>query len=216
MSDSLHHRRLQHARLLCASLSTGLYSDSSPLSQRCYLNISSSAAPFSSCPQSFPASGSFPMSRLFASGGQSIGASASASVLPMVIQDWFSLGRTILILQSKGLWRDKPHKTGDIICSDHCYMLTAYRSTWCTVRFQLLFECKYHQFLDFFFFTVNFIKEIKMFENFRVHALINVKCDIIEKRWLRLSVGSDIHSTFLLTEKSNQQTIGGDPQLMRF
>ena len=156
MSDSLHHRRLQHARLLCASLSTGLYSDSSPLSQRCYLNISSSAAPFSSCPQSFPASGSFPMSRLFASGGQSIGASASASVLPMVIQDWFSLGRTILIfLQSKGLWRDKPHKTGDTICSDHCYMLTAYRSTWCTVRFQLLFECKkYHQFLDFFFFLL--------------------------------------------------------------
>ena len=88
-----------------------------------------------------------------------------------------------MFLQSKGLLRDKHHKIRDIICSDHCYMLTAYKSTECTVSFQLLvFECFYHQFLDFFFFfTVNFMKEI-MFENFRVHALINFKCDIIEKR----------------------------------
>ena len=91
-------------------------------------------------------------------------------------------------------------------CSGHCYMLTAYQSTWCTVRFQLLvFECLYHQFLDFFFFTVNFIKEIKMFENFRVHALINVKCDIIEKRWLRLSVVLIFIPPFLLRSQISKQ-----------
>ena len=79
---------------------------SCPLNWGCYPNISSSAALFSSCPQSFPASGSFPMNWLFASGGQSIGVSASASVLPMNIQEWFPLGLTSLIsLQSKGLSR---------------------------------------------------------------------------------------------------------------
>ena len=76
-----------------------------PLSQWCHPTISSSVTPFSSSPQSFPASGSFPMSELFASGGPSIGASASASVLPMNIQDWFPLGLTAMILQSKGLSR---------------------------------------------------------------------------------------------------------------
>ena len=76
------------------------------LNQWCYLTISSSVAPFSSCPQSFPESGSFPMSRLFTSGGQSIGASASASVLPRTIHGWSTLGLTGLIsLQSKGLSR---------------------------------------------------------------------------------------------------------------
>ena len=76
-----------------------------PLSQWCHPTISSSLVPFSSCPQSFPASGSFQMSQLFESGGQSIGVSASASVLPMNIQDWFPLGWTGWILQSKGLSR---------------------------------------------------------------------------------------------------------------
>ena len=80
--------------------------NSCPLSLWCHLTISSSVTPFSSCPQSFPASGSFPMSRLFASGGQSIGASASASVLPINIQGWFPLGLSGLIfLQFKGLSR---------------------------------------------------------------------------------------------------------------
>ena len=83
---------LQRARLLHPSLTPWVCSNSYPLSQWCYLTISSSATPFSSCSLSFPASGSFPMSWLFASGGQNIGASASASVLPMNIQGWFPLG----------------------------------------------------------------------------------------------------------------------------
>ena len=97
---------LQHARLPCPSLSPGACSDSCPLSQWCYLTISSSATPFSSCLQSFPASGSFPISRLFPSGGQGLELPASASFLPMNIQGWFPLGFTGLIsLQSKGLSR---------------------------------------------------------------------------------------------------------------
>ena len=80
-----------------------VYSNSCPLSRCCHRIISSSVIPFSSCFQSFPASGSFPTSQFFTSGGQSIGVSASASVLPMIIQDWFPLGLTGLIfLQSKG------------------------------------------------------------------------------------------------------------------
>ena len=90
----------------CPSLSPRVCSHSCPLSRWCHPTISSSVVPFSSCPQSFPASGSFPVSWLFASGGQSIGASASASVLPMDIQGWSPLGWTGWIsLQSKGLSR---------------------------------------------------------------------------------------------------------------
>ena len=106
MSDSLQPHGLQYIRLPCPSPSPRVCSKSHPLSQWCHPTISSSVTPFSSCLQSFPASGSFPMSRLFISGGQSIGASASASVLPMNIQDWFPLGMTGLIsLKSKGLSR---------------------------------------------------------------------------------------------------------------
>ena len=90
----------------CPSPSPRVCSNSCPLSQWCHPTISSSLIPFFSCPQSFPTSGSFPISRLFASGSQSIGASASVSVLPMNIQGWFPLGLTDLIsLQSKGLSR---------------------------------------------------------------------------------------------------------------
>ena len=95
--ESLEAHGLQHARHLCLSLSPGICSDSCPLSQWCYLTISSSAIPYSFYLQSFPASGSFPMSWLFASGGQSIGAPTSASVLSMNIQYWFSLGLTCLL-----------------------------------------------------------------------------------------------------------------------
>ena len=93
-----------NCRLPCPSLSPGACSNSCPLSRWCHPTISSSVVPFSSCLQSFQASGSFPISWLFASGGQSTRDSASASVLPMNIQDWFPLGLTGLIsLQSRGL-----------------------------------------------------------------------------------------------------------------
>ena len=106
MSDSLPPLGLQHARLPCPSPSPGTCSILSPLSQWWHPTISSSVIPFSSCPQSFPESGSFQMSQFFESGGQSMGASPSASVLPMNIQDWSPLGWTGWIsLQSKGLSR---------------------------------------------------------------------------------------------------------------
>ena len=105
VSDSLWRHELQHTRPPCPSPTPGIYSNSSPLSQWCHPAISSSGVPFSSCPQSFPASGSFQMNHLFASGGQSIGLSTSTSVIPMNTQDW-SLGWTGWIsLQSKGLSR---------------------------------------------------------------------------------------------------------------
>ena len=97
---------LQHTRLPCPSTTPGAYSNSCPSSWWCHPTISCSVVPFSSHLQSFPASGSFPMSQFFASGGQSIRASASVSVLPMNIQDWFPLGLTVFIsFQSKGLSR---------------------------------------------------------------------------------------------------------------
>ena len=106
VSDSLQPHVLQHTRLPCPSPTPKIYSNSCSLSQWCHPTISSSVVPFSSCLQSFPASGSFQMSQLFASGGQSIGVSASTSVLSMNIPDLFSLRWTGWIsLQSKGLSR---------------------------------------------------------------------------------------------------------------
>ena len=114
VSDSLKLHELQHARPPCPSPTPGVYSNSCPLNQWCHPTISSpsvipflsSVIPFSSCPLSFPASGSFQMSQLFTSGGQSIGVSASTSVPPMNSQDWSPLGWTGWIsLQSKGLSR---------------------------------------------------------------------------------------------------------------
>ena len=106
MSDSLWLHEPQHTRSPCPSPKPGAHPNSCPLSRWYYLTISSSVIPFSSCPQSFPASGSFQMSQLFTSGGQSIGVSASASVLPMNTQDWSPLQWTGWIsLQSKGLSR---------------------------------------------------------------------------------------------------------------
>ena len=104
MSDSLWPCELQHARLPCPSPTPGACTNSCLSSWWCHPTISSSVVPFSSCIQSFPSSGSFPRSQFFTSGGQSIGVSALASVLPMNIQGWFPLGLTGLIsLQSKGL-----------------------------------------------------------------------------------------------------------------
>ena len=102
MSDSLWLRGLQHAKLACPSASPRVCPNSCPLSQWCYLTVSSFATLFSFCLQSFPASKSFPMSLLFTSGGQSIGASAAVSVLPMNIQDWFPIGWTDWISAVQG------------------------------------------------------------------------------------------------------------------
>ena len=105
---TLRPHGLQHARLPCPSPTPGVYSNSCSSSWWCHPTISSSVIPFSSCLQSFPASGSFQMSQFFTSGDQSIG--ASASVLPMNIQDWFPLGWTALIsLHSKELSRVFPN-----------------------------------------------------------------------------------------------------------
>ena len=106
VSHSLRPHESQHARPPCSSPTPGVYPNPCLSSRWCHLAISSSVIPFSSCPQSFWALGSFPMSQLFAWGGQSIGVSASTSVLPMNTQDWSPLGWTGWIsLQSKGLSR---------------------------------------------------------------------------------------------------------------
>ena len=134
MSNSLWPHGLPHARLPCPSPTPGVYSNSCPLSWWCHLTISSSVIRFFSCPQSFSASGSFPISQFFASGGQSIGVSASVSVLPVNIQDWFPLGWTGWIsLQSKGLWRVFSHTTVQKhqFFGNYLYLLFIYRTT-CT------------------------------------------------------------------------------------
>ena len=105
-SDSLWPHGLQHARPPCPSPTPGVHPKPCPLCQWCHPTISSSVVPFSSCLQSFPASGSFQISQFFTSGGQSIGVSASTSILPMNVQDWFPLRWFGWIsLQSKGLSR---------------------------------------------------------------------------------------------------------------
>ena len=132
---TLRSHGLQHAKLPCPSPAPGAYSNPCPLSRWCHPAISSSVVPFSSHHQSFPASGSFPGSQLFTSGGQRIEISASASVLPMNIQDWFPLGLTGWIsLQSKrlsSLLQCHISKTSILQCSDffivqlsHPYMTT--------------------------------------------------------------------------------------------
>ena len=125
---------LQHARPPCPSPAPGVYSDSCPLSQWRHPTISSSVVPFSSCPQSFPASGSFPMSQLFTSGGQSIRASASASVLPMNIQDWSPLGWAGWIsLQSKGLLKVFSNTTvqkHQFFCAQPSLWSSSHTCTW--------------------------------------------------------------------------------------
>ena len=117
MSSSLQPHGLWHARPPCPLPSPGVHPSSRPLSRWCHPTISSSAALFSSCPQCFPASGSFPVSQLITSSGQSIGASASASVLPISIQGWFPLrlkteNRTCYILGMLWVlkWVDSHHK----------------------------------------------------------------------------------------------------------
>ena len=115
MSDSLRPHELQHSRPPCPSQTPGVYSNSCPSSWWRHPTISSSVVPFSSCPPSLPASGSFPMSQLFAWGGQSIGVSASASVLPMNTQDWSPLGWTG--------WISLQFKKGHTNANDCCWQL---------------------------------------------------------------------------------------------
>ena len=143
MSNSLRPYELQHARPPCPSPTPGVHSDLSPSSQWCHPAISSSVVPFFSCPQSFPASRSFPMSRLFASGGQSIGDSASASVLPMNIQGWSPLGWTGLIsLRSKGLQESSPIPQFKSINSLVLSFLTSIHDYWKNHSFNYTDLCR--------------------------------------------------------------------------
>ena len=142
MSNSLRPHGLQHARLPCPSPTPRAHSNSCPWSRWCHPAISSSVIPFSSCPQSLPASGSFQMNQFFASGGQSIGVSASASVLPMNIQAWSPWGLTGWIsLWSKGLSKSffqyHSSKLSILLCSaffivqlSHPYMTTGKTKLW--------------------------------------------------------------------------------------
>ena len=116
MSNSLWAHGLQHTRLSCPSPTARVYSNSCPLSRWCHPTISSSVVPFSSCLQSFPASGSFQMSQFFASGGQSIRVSASASVLSVNIQDWFPLGSTVSPWSPRDSQESSPRYLPDLTC----------------------------------------------------------------------------------------------------
>ena len=140
MSDSLQPHGLQHTRPPCPSPTPRVYSNSCPLSRWCHPTISSPVVPFSSLLQSFPASGSYEMSQLFASCGQSIGVTASASVLPMNIQGWFPLGNWLDLLADQGtlksLLQHHSSKASILWCSaffivqlSHSYMTTGKTET---------------------------------------------------------------------------------------
>ena len=132
MSDFMSPHGLQHTRLPCPLTTPGACLNSCPLSQWCHPIISSSVVPFSSCLQSFPASGFSPRSQFFTSSGQSIGVSASASVLPMNVQDWFPLGCLLAVQGTlKSLLQHRSSKALILQCSDffivqlsHPYMTT--------------------------------------------------------------------------------------------
>ena len=133
VSNSLQPHGLQHSRPPCPSPTPGVYSNSCPSSRWSHPNISSSVVPFSSCPQSFPASGCFQMSQLFASGSQSIGVSASTSVLPVNTQDWFPLGWTGWIsLQSKGLSKSllQHHSSKASILLHRAFFIIQFSNVW--------------------------------------------------------------------------------------
>ena len=194
MSDSLWPHEQQNARLPCPSLSPWVFSNSCPLSQWCHQTISSSVTPFFSCPQSFPVSWSFLVSRLFASGGQRIGASASTSVLAMDIQNWFLLGLTGLISFAvqgtlKSVFQRHSSKASVLRCSaffmvhlSHLYMTagkTIALAIWTIVSKDwgsfLLFP-----FCGWFFFFFNH------------ESVLNfVKCFLYQLRW---SCGFFLHS----------------------
>ena len=134
VSESLRLHEPQHTRPPCLSPSPRVHPNPCPLSQWCPPTISSSVIPFSSFLKSFPASGSFPMSQLFTSGGQSIGVSASTSILPMNTQDWFPLGWTgWIFLQSKGLSRVFSNTTAQkhqFFCAQLSLLSNSHIHTW--------------------------------------------------------------------------------------
>ena len=135
MSDSWQPRGLQHARPPCPSPTPGVYPNSCPLSRWGHPAVSSSVVPFSSCLQSFPASGSFPMSQLSASGGQSIEVSASISVLPVNTQDWSPLGWVGWIsLQSKGLYLKESSPTPQLKTINSLALSFLYSPTLTSIR----------------------------------------------------------------------------------
>ena len=143
VSNFLRPHEAQHTRPPCPSPTPGVYSNSCPLSQWCHPTISSSVVPFSSCLQSFPASGSFQMSQLFARVGRSIGVSASESVLPMNTQDWSALGWTDWIsLQSKGLSRVFSNTTNSLMLSFlYSLTLTSIHDHWKNHRLDWMHLC---------------------------------------------------------------------------
>ena len=160
----------QHMRLSCPSLSHRVCSDPYPLSRWCHPTISSSAALFSSCPQSCPASVSFPLTWLFTSGGQRFGASATASVLPVSIQDWFPLGWTGLIsLQSKGLSRVFSNTTvqkQQFFSAQPSFWSNSYIHTWLLenpqpLQYQPLLAKSSHCFLICFRYLIAFLPRSK-------------------------------------------------------
>ena len=200
VSDSLPPHKLQHARPPCPSPTSRVYSNSCPLSWWCHPTISSSVIPFSSRLQSFPASGSFQMSQLFASDGQSIGISASASVLPMTIQDWFPLGWTGWIsLQSKGLSRVfsntrvhskasiLQHSTFFIVQLSHPYMTTGKTialTRWTFVgNYNVNYSCTCYQWLVEVF---AFKKELKIWPQFLLKVLLKMLLVKRLKSWYSL------------------------------
>ena len=183
MSDSLQPHGVQQARPPCPSPTPAVYSNSCPLSRWCHLTISSSVVPFTSHLQSFPASQSFPMSQLFASGGQSIGVSAKTSVLTKDIQDWFPLGWTGWIsLQSKELSKSllQHHcsKASVLLCSaffivqlSHPYMTTGKtialtRQSFVGKVMSLLFNMLSRL-------VITFLPRIKYFFNFKEYFKTN-------------------------------------------
>ena len=142
VSDSLWSHELQHARLPCPSPSPCICSKWYELSQWCHPSMLFSVSPFSSCPQFFPASGSFPMSQLFTSNGQSIAASASASVLPMNIQDWFPLGLTGLISLFNILLSTNRNRFGPW-CNWHIQLENSFSTEWISFILMRLMEFKW-------------------------------------------------------------------------
>ena len=166
MSDSLRPHKPQHTRPPCPSPTPGVYPNSCPLSQWCHPTVSSSVIPFSSRPQSFPASGSFPMSQFFASGSQRTGVSASASVLPVNIQDWSPLGWIGWIsLQSKLLSRVfsnimLPPKSLPVCVNEHEKVINIFNSFVCHC---LPFPGMYCGFSFFYFFFSPSLSSLSFF-----------------------------------------------------